>query len=52
MMAGKGRSFLFHGVFKSKARAKRHEHSAHCVGCFITKRKVRGKRRFLVLAEK
>lgn len=50
-MAHKGRKFTFHGAFGSKAKAKRHEHSAHCIGCFIQKRKIKKQTRYLVLSK-
>lgn len=52
-MAGRGRKFNFFGVFKSKAGAKRKEHSAQCGGkCFILPRKVRGRKRYVVLKKR
>ncbi len=57
-MAGKGKKFFFHGSFKSKAKAKKHEHLAHCFGCFMLEKKTHGEgsdlinKRYLVLQPK
>lgn len=46
-MAGKGRRFVFHGAFKSKADAKRKERA---VGGFVRAKSIRGHRRYIVMS--
>jgi hypothetical protein len=48
-MAKSGRRVVFHGAFKSKAKAKRKERH---VGGYIKSAIVRGHRRYLVLTRK
>jgi hypothetical protein len=48
-----GRKFKFFGAFKKKSAAKKKERSKECKKkCFIVPRKIRGGKRFVVLARK
>jgi hypothetical protein len=49
-MAKRGRKFVFHGAFGSKARAKAKEHQGS--GRFIRTVTVKGHRRYLVMSKK
>jgi hypothetical protein len=49
-MAKKGRRFVFHGAFGSKAAAKRKEDAGS--GRFIRETRIKGNKRYLVLSRK
>ena len=49
-MAKKGKRFVFHGAFGTKAKAVRKEQAGS--GRFIRKIKVRGQQRFVVMSKK
>lgn len=48
-MAGKGRSFVFHGAFASKTNAKKKERK---VRGFVKRIRVRGQTRWVVLTRR
>lgn len=50
-MAKRGRRFMFHGAFGSKAKAKAKERSLG-KGAFVQQHTIRGSRRFVVFTKR